>query len=191
MSFCRCAEIWVILLQYFRGVLITHNNKNNVLSQSSQFGTLIMSTTSTATAVNSCEHCEHCGQPTKQSTIPFGLTRVPISHSKDQRSSSWFEAPEFPTFELEYPDFTTFEDVEYDEPLVSKDDDKQVYPSGFRLATIVSALCLAVFCVALDNTVSNIGRNMQPVSLIQIDHCDGDSSDHKSLSQPRRCRMVW
>jgi hypothetical protein len=30
------------------------------------------------------------------------------------------------------------------------------YPSGLKLAIIMVALCLAVFCVALDNTVSRL-----------------------------------
>jgi hypothetical protein len=66
--------------------------------------------------------------------------------------------PAFPerTFVMERLSFSTFE---IDEPPGypgggdDMNDDKQVYPRGLKLATIVFALCLAVFCVALDNTV--------------------------------------
>jgi hypothetical protein len=54
---------------------------------------------------------------------------------------------------MERQDFAAFE---FAEPPISSsdtDDDKKTYPKGLALVTIVFALCLAVFCVALDNTV--------------------------------------
>jgi hypothetical protein len=40
-----------------------------------------------------------------------------------------------------------------DDGAVDKDAVDQNYPTGLKLATIMTALCLTVFCVALDNTV--------------------------------------
>lgn len=55
------------------------------------------------------------------------------------------ERPSFSTFEIEEPPGHPGGDDDVN-------DDKQVYPKGLKLATIVFALCLAVFCVVLDNT---------------------------------------
>lgn len=44
-------------------------------------------------------------------------------------------------------------DVELSDLSDSGDSGVEEYPTGFALATITFALCLAVFCVALDNTV--------------------------------------
>lgn len=65
------------------------------------------------------------------------------------------------------------------------------YPGGFRLLTITFALCLAVFCVALDNTVCGDDLCSSLVSNRFIDHCDSHSKDHRRLRGPQRCRLVW
>lgn len=50
--------------------------------------------------------------------------------------------------------FSAFEYAESPRPSGSDmEQEKQEYPKGLSLVTIVFALCLAVFCVALDNTV--------------------------------------
>lgn len=61
------------------------------------------------------------------------------------------------------------------------------YPTGFKLTAIMVALCLTVFCVALDNTVSPIdccisilGFDSAPRSnTVNPDHRNGHSKDHR------------
>ena len=40
-----------------------------------------------------------------------------------------------------------------DDSIQNEDAETTEYPKGFKLATVIFALCLSVFCVALDNTV--------------------------------------
>ena len=40
-----------------------------------------------------------------------------------------------------------------DDSVRNVDAEATEYPKGFKLATVIFALCLSVFCVALDNTV--------------------------------------
>lgn len=54
---------------------------------------------------------------------------------------------------MEHENVSAFEHVEMPVSSSDSEDDKQEYPTGLKLATITSALCLSVFCVALDNTV--------------------------------------
>jgi len=54
---------------------------------------------------------------------------------------------------MEHEGFSAFEYAESPTPRSDIKDDEQEYPTGLGLVTIVFALCLAVFCVALDNTV--------------------------------------
>ena len=58
-----------------------------------------------------------------------------------------------------------------------------VYPVGPKLILIVVSLMLAVFCVALDNTVCSTGKKKgNSADMLHADHCCSDTSHHRSVS---------
>jgi hypothetical protein len=75
-------------------------------------------------------------------------TAVPSVADKDERVLDEKSAPQPETLREEN------EDVEISKEIVpGQEEDLTDYPTGWKLGLITTALCLAVFCMALDNTI--------------------------------------
>jgi len=83
---------------------------------------------------------------------------------------------------VDKPDSTGFSSSDYDQDAAFQSESKEElqYPTRLNLATIVFALCLAVFCVALDNTVS--GCHQAPDKHLRI------NTTYRSSPRPSRVR---
>lgn len=87
---------------------------------------------------------------------------------------------------------TSINEKSNESPVVSAEDPQ--YPKGVKLLTITASLMLAVFCVALDNTVSILPRIPFAFGDSQLtynkDHCHSHTEDHQRIYGPERRRLV-